>query len=131
LGKKILKKIFSLRTKSKLKTLEKLFKPFLEKQGLEQDKLKSSTEQYKDLAVIGLLPTVLVSLLDLSHTALLQPGMTISIDPIKSLMKDQFEGLLKNGIDGAVLYQFISKSKTTKNCIRENQKSTNIFAFFP
>ncbi|MBK6992767.1 MAG: hypothetical protein IPH34_13505 [Chitinophagaceae bacterium] len=44
-------------------------------------------------------------------TALLQPGMTIIIDPIKSLMKDQFEGLVKNGIDGAV---YINSSLTAK-----------------
>ncbi|MDI3521794.1 MAG: ATP-dependent helicase RecQ [Anaerophaga sp.] len=62
-------------------------------------------------------------------TALLQPGMTIIIDPIKSLMKDQFEGLLKNGIDGAVYINSSLNQKQRKIALEKIKKAQTIFAF--
>jgi len=50
-------------------------------------------------SVIGLLPTGGGKSLTYQLASMLQPGVTIVIDPIKSLMQDQFDNLLKNGID--------------------------------
>jgi ATP-dependent DNA helicase RecQ len=49
--------------------------------------------------VIGLLPTGGGKSLTYQLSALLQPGITLVVDPIRSLMKDQFDGLLEIGID--------------------------------
>lgn len=49
--------------------------------------------------VIGLLPTGGGKSLTYQLAALLQPGVTLIVDPLKSLMKDQFDGLLRMGID--------------------------------
>lgn len=53
----------------------------------------------KSKSVIGLLPTGGGKSLTYQLAALLQPAITIIIDPIRSLMVDQYEGLLNIGID--------------------------------
>jgi superfamily II DNA helicase RecQ/very-short-patch-repair endonuclease len=49
--------------------------------------------------VIGLLPTGGGKSLTYQLSALLQPGITIVVDPIRALMKNQYDGLLEIGID--------------------------------
>ena len=51
--------------------------------------------------VIGLLPTGGGKSLTYQLAAMLQPGVTVVIDPLKSLMEDQYDGLIAIGIDAA------------------------------
>lgn len=53
--------------------------------------------QYK--SVIDLLPTGGGKSLIYQIAAMLQPGVTLVIDPLRSLMKDQYDGLIGAGID--------------------------------
>lgn len=53
----------------------------------------------QNLPVIGLLPTGGGKSLTYQIAGLLQPGITLIIDPLRSLMKDQYDGLINNGID--------------------------------
>ena len=50
-------------------------------------------------SVIGLLPTGGGKSLTYQLAAILQPGVTLVVDPLRGLMKDQYDGLLKTGID--------------------------------
>lgn len=54
--------------------------------------------------VIGLLPTGGGKSLTYQFCSLLQPGLTIVVDPINSLMKDQYDKLVQNGINCSGFY---------------------------
>lgn len=60
--------------------------------------------------VIGLLPTGGGKSLTYQLAAFLQPGVTMVIDPIKSLMQDQYEGLQRMAIDAV---GFINSSQNS------------------
>lgn len=68
-------------------------------------------------SVIGLLPTGGGKSLTYQLSALLQPGVCLVIDPIKSLMKDQVDGLLKNNIDSCAFINSTLKGEEKRKAI--------------
>lgn len=83
----------------------------------------------RNLPVIGLLPTGGGKSLTYQLASLLQPGVTVIIDPLRSLMRDQYDGLIANGIDFCT---FIDASLTKEERDRREymiEKSRCLFAF--
>jgi ATP-dependent DNA helicase RecQ len=129
LGKKNTQKNIFIENKEQVEALEKFVQAIFRKTGFRAGQVEIINRAIQGLSVIGLLPTGSGKSLTYQLTALLQPGMTIIIDPIKSLMKDQFEGLLKNGIDGAVYINSSLNQKQRKIALEKIKKAQTIFAF--
>lgn len=69
------------------------------KQDFRNGQLPILSRAIQNKSVIGLLPTGGGKSLTYQLAAMLQPGITIVIDPLVSLMKDQYDGLIKAKID--------------------------------
>ncbi|HML66615.1 MAG TPA: DEAD/DEAH box helicase [Dysgonomonas sp.] len=129
LGEKNTQKNIFIEDKKQVEVLEKLVQTIFRKTSFRAGQVEIINRAIQGFSVIGLLPTGSGKSLTYQLTSLLQPGMTIIIDPIKSLMKDQFEGLLKNGIDGAVYINSSLNQKQRKIALEKIKKAQTIFAF--
>lgn len=79
-------------------------------------------------SVIGLLPTGGGKSLTYQLAAMLQPGVTLIVDPLRSLMKDQYDGLIKVGIDTcAYLMKIKKKNNETAEEKEIREESENYF----
>lgn len=65
----------------------------------------------QDRNTLGILPTGAGKSLCFQLLAMLLPGITLVVSPLKSLMRDQFVNLCKSGISGV---EFIDSSKTSE-----------------
>lgn len=129
LGKKNRRKNEFVEDENQVKTLEKFLQDVFRKQSFRPGQIEIINRTIQSKCVIGLLPTGSGKSLTYQLTALLQPGLSIVVDPIKSLMKDQYEGLLRNWIDCSV---YINSSLTQKGrqiAIQKINDATTLFAF--
>lgn len=89
------------------------------KESFREGQLPILNRALQGKSVIGLLPTGGGKSLTYQIASLLQAGVTMVIDPIKSLMQDQYDNLVKNGIDSC---NFInSKLTRQEKTIATNQ----------
>lgn len=79
--------------------LEYFMQTLFRKEAFRPGQLPILSRALQNKCVIGLLPTGGGKSLTYQIAAMLQPGVTVIVDPLRSLMKDQYDGLLKAGID--------------------------------
>lgn len=99
------------------------------KKGFRPGQLPILDRALQNLPVIGLLPTGGGKSLTYQIAALLQPGVTMVIDPLKSLMKDQYDGLINNGIDCAAFINSSLTRQERKNNEKKLESSELLFVF--
>lgn len=79
--------------------------------------------------VIGLLPTGGGKSLTYQMAALLQPGVSMVIDPIRSLMQDQYDSLISEGIDACNFINSTLSSKQRRTNTSALKKGQVLFCF--
>lgn len=97
------------------------------KQSFRPGQLPILDRALQNLPVIGLLPTGGGKSLTYQIAALLQPGITMVIDPLKSLMKDQYDGLVNSGIDCCAFIN--STLSSEEKTVREKQLESSQLLF--
>lgn len=129
LGKRNKKENKFEENKEQVEQLKIIVQNIFRKTGFRPGQVEIINRAIQGKSVIGLLPTGSGKSLTYQLTSLLQPGMVIVIDPIKSLMKDQYEGLLKNYIDGAIYINSSLNAKQREIALNKIKNAETIFAF--
>lgn len=83
----------------KKKKLQHFLQLLFRKDDFRPGQLPILSRALQNKSVIGLLPTGGGKSLTYQLAAMLQPGVTLVVDPLRSLMADQYDGLIKAGID--------------------------------
>jgi len=109
--------------------LEYLLQSVFRKQKFREGQLPILHNALQLKSVIGLLPTGGGKSLTYQLSALLQPGICLVIDPIRSLMKDQVDGLIRNGIDSCLFINSMLQGEEKRNAIQRMEKGEVQFVF--
>ncbi|MEI6949940.1 DEAD/DEAH box helicase [Paraflavisolibacter sp. H34] len=102
---------------------------FFRKSSFRPGQIPIINKALQGRSVIGLLPTGGGKSITYQLSALLQPGVCLVIDPIRSLMKDQVDGLLDNQIDAAVFINSTLKGKEKAEAITKMVSGQAHFIF--
>lgn len=129
LGKKNRKNNEFIENHNQVKLLEKFVQDIFRKKGFRPGQVEILNRALQTKSVIGLLPTGSGKSLTYQLAVLLQPGLSIVVDPIKSLMKDQYEGLLNNKIDCCVYINSSLNQKERQLAIKKINNAGVLFAF--
>ena len=105
--------------------LQSLFR----KQSFREGQVEILSKALEKKNLIALLPTGAGKSLTYQIASLMQPGLTIVVDPIKALMKDQDENLKNALIDGTVYINSSLSAVEKKENIKRYSEGEFLFAF--
>ncbi|MGL5620036.1 MAG: DEAD/DEAH box helicase, partial [Tannerellaceae bacterium] len=114
---------------SNCKILTYFLQLLFRKEGFRQGQLPILSRALQNQCVIGLLPTGGGKSLTYQLAAMLQPGVTIIVDPLRALMKDQYDGLINIGIDTCTFINSTinAEEKTVRAHLMENSQYQFVF----
>lgn len=93
---------YDLSQPNQRKSLQHFLQNIFRKEKFLEGQFEILQQSLQMRSVIALLPTGAGKSLTYQLSAMLQPGITIIVDPLKSLMRDQVKGLNNAGIDWSV-----------------------------
>lgn len=103
----------------KIDALKYLLRSIFRKHEFRPGQIPIINKALQSKSVIGLLPTGGGKSITYQLSALLQPGICMVIDPIRSLMKDQVDGLMDNYIDSALFINSSIKGEEKAKAIKK------------
>lgn len=109
--------------------LEYFLQTIFRKEQFRMGQLPILNRALRNKSVIGLLPTGGGKSLTYQLAAMLQPGVAIVIDPLRSLMQDQYDGLIANGIDCCTFINSSVERNERSNREYMIEQSRCLFAF--
>lgn len=109
--------------------LEYFLQLVFRKEGFRAGQLPILNRALQNKSVIGLLPTGGGKSLTYQLAAMLQPGVTLIVDPLRSLMKDQYDGLINAGIDTCAYINSSLSDTEKKEAERKMEQSKLLFVF--
>jgi len=110
--------------------LEYFVQNIFRKKGLRGGQLPIISRGLQGKSVLGLLPTGGGKSLTYQLAALLQPGVALVVDPIKSLMLDQYDGLHDNWIDAASYVNGSVRSRVQRELRLARLRRGEVLFFF-
>lgn len=113
----------------KVSSLTYLLQSIFRKNEFRPGQIPIISKALQARSVIGLLPTGGGKSITYQLAALLQPGVCLVIDPIRSLMADQVDGLYENDIHTAQLINSTLKGKEKQAAIQRMAKGEAQFVF--
>ena len=118
-----------IENENRIENLEFFLQSFFRKNEFREGQVKILSKALQKKNPIALLPTGAGKSLTYQIAALLQPGLTIVVDPIKALMKDQNENLINAFVDGTVYINASLSAAKKKENIRRYAEGEFLFAF--
>lgn len=113
----------------KEKILEVFLQSIFRKKKFRIGQLPIINKALQGKSVIGLLPTGGGKSLTYQLSAFLQPGITLAVDPIRSLMKDQVDGLHRNAIDSCTYINSSLRGEAKSKALAELRHGRSLFVF--
>lgn len=108
--------------------LRYFLKLLFRKKDFRPGQLPILSRALQNKSVIGLLPTGGGKSLTYQLAAFLQPGVSLVIDPLVSLMKDQYDGLINAGIDCCTyINSQVADSRAEREYDMEHSKCLFVF----
>lgn len=119
----------SNREHERIESLNFFLQSLFRKQSFREGQVEILSKALEKKNPIALLPTGAGKSLTYQIASLLQPGLTIVVDPIKALMKDQDENLKNASIDGTVYINSSLSAAEKKENIKRYSEGEFLFAF--